>query len=90
MLLFNYLFYILFFSFFCFFLLSVSFFYFFISSVLHRVGHCPEYSVDDQVFCAVGLAKAKPGIFVEAIQYLLILATPAEVAIFPSIFCCTC
>ncbi|XP_071902048.1 nuclear pore complex protein NUP155-like isoform X1 [Coffea arabica] len=41
-------------------------------------GQCPEYSVDEQAICAVGLAKAKPGIFVEAIQYLLILATPAE------------
>lgn len=41
-------------------------------------GQCPEYSVDEQAICAVGLAKARPGIFVEAIQYLLVLATPAE------------
>ncbi|KAK4350075.1 hypothetical protein RND71_029388 [Anisodus tanguticus] len=41
-------------------------------------GHCPEYSGDEQAICAVGLAKVKPGIFVEAIQYLLILATPVE------------
>ncbi|CAN4113008.1 unnamed protein product [Withania somnifera] len=40
--------------------------------------HCPEYSGDDQAICVVGLAKVKPGIFVEAIQYLLILATPVE------------
>ncbi|KAF3621306.1 hypothetical protein FXO38_31875, partial [Capsicum annuum] len=41
-------------------------------------GHCPEYSGDEQAICVVGLAKVKPGIFVEAIQYLLILATPVE------------
>lgn len=41
-------------------------------------GQCPEYSGEEQAICAVGLAKAKPGIFVEAIQYLLVLATPAE------------
>ncbi|XP_052204518.1 nuclear pore complex protein NUP155 [Diospyros lotus] len=41
-------------------------------------GQCPEYSGEEQVICAVGLAKAKPGIFVEAIQYLLVLATPVE------------
>lgn len=35
--------------------------------------------MDEQAICAVGLARAKPGIFVEAIQYLLVLATPAEV-----------
>ncbi|KAL5218790.1 hypothetical protein ABZP36_019474 [Zizania latifolia] len=41
-------------------------------------GQCQEHSADDQVICAVGLARAKPGIFVEAIQYLLVLATPVE------------
>uniref|UniRef100_A0A1S3XWR6 Nuclear pore complex protein NUP155-like n=1 Tax=Nicotiana tabacum TaxID=4097 RepID=A0A1S3XWR6_TOBAC len=41
-------------------------------------GHCPEYNGDEQAICAVALAKVKPGIFVEAIQYLLILATPVE------------
>ncbi|RAL48081.1 hypothetical protein DM860_017872 [Cuscuta australis] len=41
-------------------------------------GQCSEYNVDEQAICAVGLAKAKPGIFVEAIQYLLVLATPIE------------
>lgn len=44
-----------------------------------RDGQCPEYTGEEQVICAVGLAKSKPGIFVEAIQYLLILATPVEV-----------
>ncbi|MFS7959394.1 putative nucleoporin, nucleoporin, nucleoporin, subdomain 1 [Helianthus anomalus] len=41
-------------------------------------GQCPEYSGDEQAICAVGLVKTKPGIFVEAIQYLLVLATPVE------------
>ncbi|OMO93980.1 Nucleoporin protein [Corchorus olitorius] len=41
-------------------------------------GQCPEYNVEEQAICAVGLAKSRPGIFVEAIQYLLILATPVE------------
>ncbi|KVI05446.1 Nucleoporin, Nup133/Nup155-like, C-terminal, partial [Cynara cardunculus var. scolymus] len=41
-------------------------------------GQCPEYNGEEQAICAVGLVKAKPGIFVEAIQYLLVLATPVE------------
>ncbi|CAL9191765.1 unnamed protein product [Musa hybrid cultivar] len=41
-------------------------------------GQCPEYSADEQAICAVGLAKSKSGIFVEAIHYLLVLATPVE------------
>ncbi|KAJ0724992.1 putative nucleoporin, nucleoporin, nucleoporin, subdomain 1 [Helianthus annuus] len=41
-------------------------------------GQCPEYSGDEQAICAVGLVKPKPGIFLEAIQYLLVLATPVE------------
>ncbi|XP_042463574.1 nuclear pore complex protein NUP155-like [Zingiber officinale] len=41
-------------------------------------GQCPEYSADEQVICAVSLARTRPGIFVEAIQYLLVLATPVE------------
>lgn len=48
-------------------------------SFLIRDGHCLEYSEEDQAICAVGLAKSKPGVFVEAIQYLLILATPVQV-----------
>lgn len=44
-----------------------------------RDGHCPEFCGDDQVICAVGLAKARPGVFVEAIQYIVILANPVEV-----------
>lgn len=41
-------------------------------------GQCQEYHADEQAICAVGLARAKPGIFVEAIQYILVLATPVE------------
>lgn len=41
-------------------------------------GQCPEYGGEEQVICAVGLAKSKPGVFVEAIQHLLVLATPVE------------
>ena len=44
-----------------------------------RDGQCPEYCGEEQAICAVGLAKSKPGVFVEAIQYLLVLATPVEV-----------
>ncbi|KAG8382696.1 hypothetical protein BUALT_Bualt05G0104300 [Buddleja alternifolia] len=44
-------------------------------------GQCPEYSGEEQAICAVGLAKAKPGVFVEAIQYLLVLATPVELVL---------
>lgn len=44
-----------------------------------RDGQCPEYNVEEQAICAIGLAKSRPGIFIEAIQYLLILATPVEV-----------
>ncbi|CAL9148560.1 unnamed protein product [Musa hybrid cultivar] len=41
-------------------------------------GQCPEYSADEQAICTVGLAKWKSGIFVEAIHYLSVLATPVE------------
>ncbi|CAL9073193.1 unnamed protein product, partial [Musa textilis] len=37
-----------------------------------------KQSADEQAICAVGLAKSKSGIFVEAIHYLLVLATPVE------------
>jgi hypothetical protein len=47
--------------------------------IFYRDGHCQEHNVDEQAICAVGLARAKPGIFIEAIQYLLVLATPVEV-----------
>lgn len=44
-------------------------------------GLCPEYNGEEQAICAVGLAKAKPGVFVEAIHHLLILATPVEIVL---------
>ncbi|XAR72194.1 hypothetical protein NMG60_11018751 [Bertholletia excelsa] len=44
-------------------------------------GQCPEYNGEEQAICAVGLVKAKPSIFVEAIQYLLVLATPVELSL---------
>ncbi|RZS24555.1 hypothetical protein BHM03_00057633 [Ensete ventricosum] len=51
-------------------------------------GQCPEYSADEQAICAVGLAKSKSGIFVEAIQNLLVIATPVEVvSVPPNNFC---
>eukprot|EP00249_Psilotum_nudum_P022603 c28579_g1_i1 orf=2-2734(-) len=50
-------------------------------------GVCPEYNGEEQVICAVGLAKAKSGVFVEAIQYVLVLATPVEIILLG--VCCT-
>lgn len=58
-----------------------------------RDGQCPEYSGEDQAICAVGLAKCRAGVFVEAIQYLLVLATPVEVKLFcffHSLVLCIC
>lgn len=69
----------------CLLLLAVSFLISLMVAVLSlmfsfciRDGQCPEYS-EEQAICAVGLAKSKPGVFVEAIQYLLVLSTPVEV-----------
>lgn len=50
-------------------------------------GQCPEFRGEEQAICAVGLARSKPGIFVEAIQYLLVLATPVELFLIG--VCCT-
>ncbi|XP_068659840.1 nuclear pore complex protein NUP155 [Aristolochia californica] len=50
-------------------------------------GQCPEYTGEEQAICAVGLVKSKPGIFIEAIQYLLVLATPVELILLG--VCCT-
>lgn len=73
----------------CWFKTLVSTFFLFIvwHSFLIRDGQCAEYSGEEQAICAVGLAKSKPGVFVEAIQYLLILATPVEVVTNPCSFC---
>ena len=51
---------------------------FFFFLLFPRDGQCQEHNVDEQAICAVGLARAKPGIFIEAIQYLLVLATTVE------------
>lgn len=50
--------------------------------VLCRDGQCPEYSGEEQAICAVGLAKTRPGVFIQAIQHIIVLATPVEVSIF--------
>lgn len=49
-------------------------------SLVCRDGQCPEYSGEEQAICAVGLVKAKPGVFIEAIHHLIVLATPVEVS----------
>eukprot|EP00850_Spirogloea_muscicola_P020557 SM000219S06702 [mRNA] locus=s219:133506:144913:- [translate_table: standard] len=41
-------------------------------------GSFMEYSGEDQAICAVGLACPKRGVFIEAIEHLLVLATPVE------------
>ena len=38
-----------------------------------------EYSGEDETISAVGLVRPKAGIFVEAIQYLLVVCTTIEV-----------
>lgn len=38
-----------------------------------------EYSGEEQAICAVGLVRPRPGVFVEAIQHLLVLCTTTEV-----------
>ena len=50
--------------------------------MLCRDGQCPEYSGEEQAICAVGLAKTRPGVFIQAIQHIIVLATPVEVSIF--------
>ena len=47
---------------------------------MYRGGVPAEYSGEEQAIYAVGLAKAKPGIFNEVIKDLLVLATPCEVS----------
>lgn len=51
------------------------------TAFVYRDGQCSDYSGEEQAICAVGLAKTKPGVFVEAIQYLVVLATPVEVSV---------
>ncbi|KAL4426022.1 hypothetical protein ABPG75_010038 [Micractinium tetrahymenae] len=40
-----------------------------------------EYSGEEQAIVAVGLARPKPGVFVEAIQHLLVLCTTTEIVL---------
>ncbi len=42
-----------------------------------------EYSGEEQAICAVGLVRPRPGVFVEAIQYVLVLCTTVEVRRMP-------
>ena len=37
-----------------------------------------EYAGEEQAICAVGLAKPKLGIFMAAIQHLIVLCTTTE------------
>ena len=38
-----------------------------------------EYSGEEQAICAMGLIRPRAGVFVEAIQYVLVLCTTVEV-----------
>ena len=38
-----------------------------------------EYSGEEQAVVAVGLARPRPGVFVQAVQHLLVLCTTTEV-----------
>ncbi len=40
-----------------------------------------EYSGEEQAICCVGLATPKPGVFMSAVQHVLVLATPVEVGL---------
>ena len=46
-----------------------------------------EYSGEEQAICAVGLVKPRPDVFVEAVQYLVVLCTTVEVCGFSSPVC---
>eukprot|EP00897_Mesotaenium_endlicherianum_P003492 jgi/Mesen1/3170/ME000184S02232 len=46
-----------------------------------RDGRHVEYSGEEQAICAVGLVKPRPGVFIEAIQHLVVLATPADIVL---------
>jgi hypothetical protein len=40
-----------------------------------------EYCGEEQAICCVGLAKPRPGVFLSAIQHVLVLATTVEVCL---------
>ena len=48
---------------------------------VHRTDVPVEYSGEEQAICAVGLAKPRPGVFVAAIQHVLVLCTTVEVSL---------
>ncbi|WOL20105.1 nuclear pore complex protein [Canna indica] len=48
---------------------------------------CREYSGEEHTISAVALVRSKPGIFVDSIQYLIVLATPVELLLIG--VCCT-
>lgn len=45
-----------------------------------------EYSGEEQAIVAVGLARPRAGVFVEAIQHLLVLCTTTEVGVGAQLF----
>lgn len=45
-----------------------------------------EYSGEEQAICAMGLIRPRRGVFVEAIQYVLVLCTTVEVRDQPFMF----
>ena len=38
-----------------------------------------EYSGEEQAICAVGIVQPRPGVFMAAIQHILVLCTTVEV-----------
>lgn len=38
-----------------------------------------EYCGEEQAICAVGILKPKPGVFLEAIQHVIVLCSTSEV-----------
>ena len=40
-----------------------------------------EYAGEEQALCVVGAVRPRPGVFIPAVRRLLVLATPAEVAL---------
>jgi nuclear pore complex protein Nup155 len=45
-----------------------------------------EYTKLDQIICAVGLMKPKPGIFVDKVKYVLVVATTVEIVMLGCVF----
>ena len=51
------------------------------TSVRHRNDVPVEYTGEEQAICAVGLVEPRQGVFMAAIQHLLVLCTPVEVCL---------